>query len=73
MPQVEGYSGADMAALVREAGVQALREYIGAGVDTNSTSLCVALRHFKSAAAKIRPSVSLKVSPMFYKLINQTI
>lgn len=65
-PQLEGYSGADLAALVREAGVQALREFIGKGGDIQMASLCVAARHFNSAAAKIRPSVTVKVSPFYF-------
>lgn len=60
-PQLEGYSGADLASLVREAGVQALQEFIGSGGDPAVGPLSVALRHFDAAAGKIRPSVTGKV------------
>lgn len=68
MSQLEGYSGADIAALVREAGVQALREYIGSGGNTDSASLSVALRHFQLSASKIRPSVTPKDRKHYDKL-----
>lgn len=65
--QLEGYSGADLAALVREAGVQALREFITAG-DSQTGPLSVALAHFNSAADKIRPSVTEKDRKHYEKL-----
>ncbi|MCE4621284.1 MAG: CDC48 family AAA ATPase [Desulfurococcales archaeon] len=46
----EGYSGADLAALVREAAMIALRE--------NLSSTVVARRHFEEAMKKIRPSIT---------------
>ena len=54
-----GYTGADLAALVREAGIEALKELM----TTNNTSakLVVSSRHFSKAVATIRPSVSGKV------------
>ena len=45
-----GYTGADLAALVREAALTALRE------DINATK--VAFRHFEQALTKVRPSVT---------------
>lgn len=60
--QLEGYSGADLAALVKEAGVYALREFIATGENPQLGPLSVAIKHFNSAAAKIRPSVTGKVS-----------
>lgn len=65
-PVLEGYSGADLAALVREAGVQALQEFIQ--TEEQKGPLCVALRHFNSAVAKIRPSVTGKQRVHYEKL-----
>lgn len=59
--QLEGYSGADLAALVKEAGVYALREFIATGENPQTGPLSVAIKHFDSAASKIRPSVTGKV------------
>ncbi|XP_017773793.1 PREDICTED: nuclear valosin-containing protein-like isoform X2 [Nicrophorus vespilloides] len=52
----EGYTGADLAALVREAGVQALREVMMQG--DMQKAILVTTEHFTKAIAKIRPSVS---------------
>ncbi len=46
----EGYSGADLEALVREAALMALREDINAKV--------VEMRHFEEARKKIKPSIT---------------
>ncbi|MBS3069914.1 CDC48 family AAA ATPase [Candidatus Micrarchaeota archaeon] len=52
--KTDGYSGADLEALVREAGMNALRENINAkSVDR---------KHFEKALAAIRPSLVLKKS-----------
>ena len=48
--QTEGYTGADLAALVREAAMLALRENINATV--------VRMDHFREALKKVKPSVS---------------
>jgi ribosome biogenesis ATPase len=59
----EGYSGADLASLVREAGVSALRRTLGrpdemeeGGLDTTVT---VTLPDFVDALDKVGPSVSV--------------
>jgi ribosome biogenesis ATPase len=68
----EGYSGADLAALVREAGVLALRETLAALDAAQSSSfpyssnsakaatshIQVTLAHFERALDKVMPSVS---------------
>jgi ribosome biogenesis ATPase len=56
--RAEGYSGADCAALLREAGLAVLKEDVGTGVDFSS--LCIAPRHFDYAFAHVIPSVSHK-------------
>jgi ribosome biogenesis ATPase len=59
-PFAAGYSGADCAALLREAGLAALKEDLeltrrGAAA---SSSLCIATRHFRLAFQSVAPSVS---------------
>lgn len=66
----EGYSGADLAALIREAGVLALRRTLGAldgydvGVATETTgdvqpgAVQVVVGDFEVALGKVQPSVS---------------
>lgn len=60
-PRANGFSGADLAALVREAGLAALKED-GAkknnGEHSSSSTLCVRSCHFEQALDKIPPSVS---------------
>ncbi|KAI0688221.1 P-loop containing nucleoside triphosphate hydrolase protein [Cytidiella melzeri] len=62
----EGYSGADLAALVREAGVVALRRTLGAldALEDSSSStvepiLRVSAEDFVTACSKVQPSVSI--------------
>jgi ribosome biogenesis ATPase len=64
----EGYSGADLAALVREAGVMALRKTLGALDDMDDAptaeqqevpSVKVVLQDFVRALDKVGPSVSV--------------
>ena len=59
-PNAAGYSGADCAALLREAGLAALKEDLeltrtGAA---SSQPLCIASRHLKQAFQAVSPSVS---------------
>lgn len=56
--QSEGYTGADLAAMVREASLQALR---GVMAGEAGATLTVHMKHFSQAIAKIRPSVADKV------------
>ncbi|THG99745.1 hypothetical protein EW026_g2676 [Hermanssonia centrifuga] len=63
----DGYSGADLAAIVREAGVAALRRTMGAldameaaeGVAAQTGAIRVGLEDFARALDKVQPSVSL--------------
>ncbi|XP_025202664.1 nuclear valosin-containing protein-like [Melanaphis sacchari] len=50
------FTGADLAALVREAGILCLQEYISSN-DVNK-QLAIQSKHFEEAMMKIRPSVS---------------
>ncbi|CAH1389071.1 unnamed protein product [Nezara viridula] len=58
-PLLDGYTGADLAALVKEASVIALTEYIN---HNDTGDLHVSTNMLKLAAQNIRPSVSVKVS-----------
>ena len=55
--RTEGYSGADLEALVREATLAALRE------DINARE--VAMRHFEQALARVRPSITPDMVKMY--------
>lgn len=62
----ETFTGADLAGLVRQASLQALRESIT--VDTESDKdidLTVKKRHFMAALLNLRPSVTAEVKNQF--------
>ncbi|GLV45591.1 smallminded [Carabus blaptoides fortunei] len=63
--QCDGYTGADLAALVREAGVQAMKEFMVAGA---VNPIMVTNEHFQKAITKIRPSVTEKDQKHYEKL-----
>ena len=56
-PRCDGYSGADMSALVREASMSALREALKNSV---STPISVSKVHFERAFYNLKPSVGEK-------------
>lgn len=64
--QTKGYTGADLAALVREASILALKEFMMAG--DSSKPLAVSSRHFVKASERIRPSVPEKDQKHYEKL-----
>lgn len=63
-PRCEGFSGADLSALVREAGIAALRETDLA----TATELSIQKRHFDRAFETVFPSVSRADQRMFDKM-----
>ncbi|KAG6811479.1 hypothetical protein H0H92_007251 [Tricholoma furcatifolium] len=75
----EGYSGADLAALVREAGVIALRRTLGAldemdmagTVSTEAGTITVQVADFATALGKINPSVSVAQRRKYEALRNK--
>ncbi|KAH9178379.1 P-loop containing nucleoside triphosphate hydrolase protein [Lactarius sanguifluus] len=76
----EGYSGADLAALVREAGVRALRRALGtlremdespAGPESGPEGVMVLVEDFRAALDKVVPSVS-KVQRRRYEALRET-
>lgn len=64
-PKCEGFSGADLSALVREAGIAALRE---ADLAADVTELRIQQRHFQSAFEVVFPSVSRADQRMFDRM-----
>jgi len=56
--KAEGYSGADLAALLREAGLAVLKEDVNG--TTENSALCIMPRHFEYAFQHVVPSVSRK-------------
>ncbi|XP_063235785.1 nuclear valosin-containing protein-like [Bacillus rossius redtenbacheri] len=60
----EGYSGADLAALVKEAAVVAIQEVLGAPAE----KVVVCRNHFLQAVKSIRPSVTKKDRLYYEKL-----
>ena len=69
--RLDGYTGADLASLVKEAATLALQEFVfgedGKLLDSNlipadsGSGVAVHERHFRAAIEKIRPSVNEKV------------
>ncbi|KAJ8983857.1 hypothetical protein NQ317_016462 [Molorchus minor] len=57
--ECDGYTGADLAALVREASVIALKEFM-LSANSSERDIMVTNDHFKKAILKVRPSVSEK-------------
>ncbi len=80
-PRAEGYSGADLSALVREAGVCVLRELrratgpgLGMGVQGGGQEeqprLAIGRRHFEDAFSRVPPSVSAKDQRRYLHMRN---
>ena len=71
-PNAAGYSGADCAALLREAGLAALKEDLARPATTTlSPPLCIAARHFEAAFKAVVPSVSKKDQAHYDKIRNR--
>lgn len=71
--QCDGFTGADLAALVREAGIQSLKDYML--MNDQTKSLTISTDHFNRAVNKIISSVSEKVrcsyQNLFYAYLNK--
>uniref|UniRef100_A0A915Q1G8 AAA+ ATPase domain-containing protein n=1 Tax=Setaria digitata TaxID=48799 RepID=A0A915Q1G8_9BILA len=67
-PALEWFTGADMAALVHEAGIIAMKESITTDKLSTDKFHRVTMEHFRSAAQRIRPSVPEKDRTVYQKL-----
>ncbi|KAH8270229.1 hypothetical protein KR018_006068 [Drosophila ironensis] len=65
--QTEGYTGADLAGLVKQASMFALRQCLNDG-DASNDDLCVRSRHFNEAIQQLRPSVSEQDRKVYERL-----
>ncbi|KRK01336.1 nuclear valosin-containing protein-like isoform X1 [Drosophila yakuba] len=65
--QTEGYTGADLAGLVKQASMFSLRQSLNNG-DTSLDDLCVRSQHFKEALQQLRPSVNEQDRKIYDKL-----
>ncbi|XP_013409877.1 nuclear valosin-containing protein-like [Lingula anatina] len=61
------FSGADLAALVREASVSALKRFIS-GEASSTSPVMVQKEHFEAAFNKVKPSVSSKDHMLYEKM-----
>ncbi|XP_023175999.2 nuclear valosin-containing protein-like isoform X2 [Drosophila hydei] len=62
-----GYTGADLAGLVKQASMFSLRQSLNSG-NTNADELCVCQKHFEEALKQLRPSVSEQDRKVYEKL-----
>ncbi|ETM00146.1 hypothetical protein F442_03303, partial [Phytophthora nicotianae P10297] len=67
-PRCEGFSGADLSALVREAGITALRETDFSKLEAGISALGIEHHHFISAFDRVFPSVSRADQRMFDRM-----
>ncbi|KAK1934165.1 Nuclear valosin-containing protein-like [Phytophthora citrophthora] len=67
-PRCEGFSGADLSALLREAGITALRETDFSKMEAGTTTLEIEHHHFISAFDRVFPSVSRADQRMFDRM-----
>eukprot|EP00980_Cylindrotheca_fusiformis_P010633 scaffold2366_cov115-Cylindrotheca_fusiformis.AAC.7 len=72
-PRAEGYSGADCAALLREAGLAVLRESMAMSSDgtPGRSPICIAESHFEYAFDHVVPSVSRKDQARYDRMRNR--
>ncbi|XP_034480626.1 protein mac-1 isoform X2 [Drosophila innubila] len=65
--KTDGYTGADLTGLVKQASMFSLRQSLNNG-DTNIEDLCVRKQHFDEALKQLRPSVSEQDRKVYEKL-----
>lgn len=66
--RAEGFSGADCAALLREAGLAVLKEDMATVQGAQRVELCVMQKHFNAAFHSVLPSVSKKDQARYDKI-----
>jgi transitional endoplasmic reticulum ATPase len=59
----EGYSGADIEALVRKAGIMAIRDVVG----KKTKKAVVKMKHFEQALESVKPSVGKEETTKYWK------
>ncbi|KAH9412447.1 hypothetical protein DERP_014589 [Dermatophagoides pteronyssinus] len=76
-PRLDGFTGADLSALIREASLNALRQKID-GILPFDKDLILNFEHFDAALNKVRPSVSIvdrqrynQMQSLFTETINR--
>ncbi|MEK6978083.1 MAG: AAA family ATPase, partial [Candidatus Hydrothermarchaeota archaeon] len=67
--QTDGYVGADIEALCREAGMLAIRETLAEGGEIEKKK--VAWQHFSEAMKKVKPSVNKDVMTTYERLLKR--
>lgn len=70
-PRCEGFSGADLQAIIRTAGERALREKLKAGgLDAEDGHMYIEKRHFEQALEIVLPSVSPRDAKLYCSMEN---
>lgn len=70
-PRCEGFSGADLQAIIRTAGERALRERLKAGgLDGQDGQMRIEKRHFEQALEIVLPSVSPRDAKLYCSMEN---
>ena len=74
--KTEGYSGADIEAVCREAGMLAIREVLKPGMTREEAKeaakkLKIAKRHFEEALKKVKPSLTKEDVKKYEKMIEE--
>ncbi len=64
----EGYTGADIAAVCKEAGMNAIRRAVREGRDTIG---CVSMEDFREALKKVKPSLTPKMVKEYEKMAER--
>lgn len=65
--KTEGYSGADIEAVVRKAGMLAIKD----ALDKKNTEAKITMKHFEEALTKVRPSVKKGTEAMYQMIGNE--
>jgi len=66
-----GYTGSDIAAIVREAGLLALEDHVGSAAGGDTGDPAIAPRHFERALELVTPSVSAEERSYYESLSDQ--
>ncbi|XP_072382243.1 nuclear valosin-containing protein-like isoform X1 [Diabrotica undecimpunctata] len=69
--ECEGFTGADLSALVREASISAIKDIFSLSAQEPDSNAAVSLEHFNKAFLKIKPSVS-ESNRRYYENMRRT-